>query len=109
VTAATRMTTELKRTAPVGATGDLSRNTGVEVVSADRRTVKAEARIDVDYAEVVVQGSRAHPIVATNAQALRFYWPKKGAVVFFRRVNHPGTTPNPFFERVVSKWAEFLR
>lgn len=101
------MTDELKRTAPVD-TGLLKRKTGVSVTSAEGSTIKAEAVADTDYAEVVVQGSKPHVIRPRRGRALRFYWPKAGAVVYFSKVNHPGTAPNPFFDRVVSNWNEYL-
>lgn len=101
------MTSDLKRTAPVD-TGELQRRTGVDITSATRTRVSAEAVIDVTYAEVVVHGSRPHVIRPRTRQALAFYWPKKGATVVLASVNHPGTQPNPFFERVVSQWGEYL-
>lgn len=106
--AARAMTDELKRTAPVDK-GELRRTTGVELLSATATQVRAEAVIDVDYAEVVVHGSRPHVIRPRNRQALAFYWPKKGATVVLASVNHPGTQPNPFFERVVAQWATYLQ
>jgi hypothetical protein len=103
------MTTELRRTAPVGETGRLRSGTGVRLVSQVANRVTAEAVIEADYAEIVVGGSRPHVIRANRAQALRFYWPKRGAVVFFRSVNHPGTDANPFFEKVIGRWGDYLR
>lgn len=43
-------------------------------------------------------GARPHVIEARNASALRFFWPKVGANVAFKRVNHPGF-PGAFFMR----------
>lgn len=48
------------------------------------------------YAYFVHQGTHAHPIVAKNAQALHFNWPKMGGGVFFVSVNHPSTKPQPW-------------
>lgn len=100
------MTAELKRGAPVD-TGELRRRTGVAVVSETNTVIKAEAVIDVEYAEVVVHGSRPHIIRARNKQALAFRI--GGQTIIVKSVNHPGTQPNLFFERVVSRWASFLR
>ena len=52
----------------------------------------------------VIGGTKAHPIAAVNASALRFYWAKVGRVVFFKSVRHPGTKPNPFLVRGYNKW-----
>ncbi len=35
-------------------------------------------------------GTKAHEIVAKNAPALAFFWPRVGQNVFFKRVMHPG-------------------
>jgi len=48
------------------------------------------------YALPIEYGARPHPIVARRARFLRFYWPKVGRVVFFRRVSHPGNKPYKF-------------
>lgn len=45
----------------------------------------------------VERGTRPHEIVARRARALHFIW--RGEPVFFRRVMHPGTRPNPFVAR----------
>jgi len=50
------------------------------------------------YAPFVEFGTKPHTIVAKNAQAL--YWP--GADHPVRKVNHPGTKPNQFMERIVT-------
>jgi len=51
----------------------------------------------ISYAIFIERGTRPHEIVARRARALRFVW--RGSVVFFRRVLHPGTRPNPFIAR----------
>lgn len=53
----------------------------------------------------VHEGARPHVIRARNAPALRFFWPKVGRVVFFKRVNHPGNAPQPFLTRAVHRVA----
>jgi hypothetical protein len=47
------------------------------------------------YAAWVELGTRPHVILPKNAQALRWYGSDGGAV-FARRVNHPGTRPEPY-------------
>jgi hypothetical protein len=50
------------------------------------------------YAPFVEFGTKPHVILPKNAKAL--YWP--GADHPVARVNHPGTKPNPFMERIVA-------
>lgn len=64
---------------------------------------------DVPYAGYVRWGTRPHVIRARRAKFLRFYWPKVGRVVFFKKVNHPGTKPNYFLERALNRVARELR
>ena len=52
----------------------------------------------------IQKGTKPHPIVARRARFLRFYWPKVGRVVYFKRVNHPGTKPNRFYNRALQNW-----
>jgi hypothetical protein len=52
-----------------------------------------------NYAPFVEFGTPPHVIVPKNAKAL--YWP--GAQHPVRKVNHPGTKPNQFMERIVSE------
>jgi hypothetical protein len=51
-----------------------------------------------DYAPHVEFGTKPHVIVPKNKKAL--YWP--GADHPVRKVNHPGTKPNQFMERIIS-------
>lgn len=53
----------------------------------------------VDYAQFVVAGTRPHRI--DGNPLLVFYWPKVGATVAFRHVNHPGTSPNNFMDDAI--------
>jgi len=102
------MTNDLKNNAPRD-TGELARKTGVELASASGNRITAVAVIDVEYGEFVVQGTRPHVIRAKRGGVLAFNWPKAGGVVFFAKVNHPGTTANPFFSQVIGRWADYLR
>ncbi len=102
------MTDDLKNTGPRG-TGELARKTGVEVASTSGNRITAVAVIDVTYGEFVIQPTRPHVIRAKRGRALRFNWPKAGGVVFFAKVNHPGTRPNPFFSQVIGRWPDYLR
>lgn len=50
------------------------------------------------YAPYVEFGTKPHTILPRNAKAL--FWP--GAAHPVRKVNHPGTKPNPFMERILA-------
>lgn len=70
----------------------------------------------------ITEGTKKHPIVAVNAKALRFYWPKggfgkwspsgagkqkltmHGGMHMFKKVNHPGTKPNRYVRRARKRW-----
>lgn len=101
------MTRDLKDDAPV-VTGEMKRTTGVEITSITDRRIVAEARIDVDYAEYVTQGTRPHVIVPRKPGGVLVFQ-SGGETVFTRRVNHPGTQANPFYDNIVNRWSEYLR
>ena len=46
------------------------------------------------HSRIVEDGSRPHGIKAVNARFLRFEM--NGAIIYARRVHHPGTHPRPF-------------
>lgn len=48
-------------------------------------------------------GTRPHEIVARNAKALSFFWPRVGARVAFKRVMHPGTRPYKLVENAMMR------
>ena len=84
-------------------TGNLARSIQVGQASATSATVVAGA----SYAAFVELGTRPHEITPAAKSALRFAAsaggarlsgsPRKGAaVVFAKRVHHPGTKPHPF-------------
>jgi hypothetical protein len=71
----------------------------------------------------IQKGTKPHTIAARRAKALRFFWPKIGAMVYvpkaggFRThfrggalwigkgyVNHPGTKANPFMNAAYRRW-----
>lgn len=106
-TATDRMTDDLKRDAPV-VSGELKRRTGASFTGETLREVRAEAVIDVTYAEYVTMGTRPHVIRPRTKKALSFYWPKAGGAVVLASVNHPGTKANEFFERIVNRWGVYL-
>lgn len=56
------------------------------------------------YANYVTSGTRPHVILPKRGKALKFMI--AGKAVFARRVNHPGTRPNPYLTRHLN---EFVR
>lgn len=101
------MTEDLKRTAPVD-TGNLQRKTGVEVETVTPQRITAEARIDTDYAAFVTMGTSPHVIRPRQPNGVLVF--NVGSqTVFTRRVNHPGTQANPFYDDVVNRWPQYLR
>jgi len=83
-----------RRDAPV-ASGALRRSVGITSIS--RRVEGTEVRVsaNISYAFFVHEGTREHPIEARNVSLLRFP-SRSGFIVYTPRVNHPGTTANPF-------------
>lgn len=53
------------------------------------------------YTKLVLEGTRAHPIAARNARALRWLGPGGMGVHFAKHVNHPGTKADPFPDRAM--------
>ena len=105
--AAQQMTSDLKRTAPVD-TAELQRKTGVEVTAATEQRITAVASIEVEYAEFVTMGTRPHIIRPRRPDGVLVFQ-SGGQTVFAKKVNHPGTTANPFFDNVVSRWGDYLQ
>lgn len=64
-------------------------------------TLRSEYQItvNVDYAEMVHDGTRPHIIRPRNAQALRFN--VGGRIVYAKVVHHPGTRARPFLDRAL--------
>lgn len=55
---------------------------------------------DAPYTRFVIEGTKPHTITA-NGSALRFE--VNGQVVYATSVNHPGTKPNPFPKRAMTR------
>ena len=101
------MTAELRRTSPV-ITGDLySSITSRYTVTPERVVIDFEA--DIPYAQYVIEGTRPHVIRATNRRSLSFYWPKVGGQAFFKSVNHPGNSANPFWQTVFNNTRSYIQ
>lgn len=82
--------------------------TGAFRESIDDREAKGPGSRSVVFysqspiARFILDGTGPHQIAARNARALRWLGPGGlGAPRFAKRVNHPGTRPNPFPERAM--------
>lgn len=88
-----------KQLCPVD-TGRLRSSITTEVAISGGGIPVVRVGTNVDYAEAVHEGTRPHVIVPRNASVLRF--PSRGgAIVFTRRVNHPGTRGVPFLRNAL--------
>lgn len=65
----------------------------------------ASGYFSIGYGKLVVDGTRPHLILPRTKRAL--FWPGAGHPV--RRVNHPGTRPNPFPQRAAEQAVPALR
>lgn len=106
--ATVQMQGDLRRDTPK-ITGELRRKTTVRVTSAGD-TVSAEAKAETDYAASVIAGARPHVITPRSPGGmLVFFWPKVGRVVYFKKVNHPGNRPNPYWNNIMGRWGQYLQ
>lgn len=87
----------VKREAPVNKQtggGSLRQSVKGEMIGYSRGRVE----VGVKYAMAVEKGTKPHIIRAKNKKVLAN---KRAKQVFGKVVHHPGTKPNPFFERGV--------
>jgi hypothetical protein len=63
--------------------------------------LEGEVTVGAPYAVFVASGTQPHIIVPMRVEALRFE--VGGEVVFTKRVQHPGTQPNPFVKRATDR------
>jgi hypothetical protein len=84
----------LRTTSPVD-TGEMQSQTRVLPAGPYRLNVA----IETPYASYVRDGTAPHEIVARNASALRFE--VSGSVLFRKRVQHPGTRPDPWYKDAI--------
>lgn len=106
------MTRRLREAAPK-VTGRMAAATSVRLTTSTSSIRMAdrlhwEAKVDVEYASWVHDGTRPHTIVPVNASVLAFFWERVGRFVFFMKVNHPGNAPNPWFRRTLDSTSDLL-
>jgi beta-phosphoglucomutase-like phosphatase (HAD superfamily) len=73
----------------------------VRSISKRSSGLEGEIRVGEPYGIFVASGTKPHIIRPVRASALRFE--VAGQVVFAKRVQHPGTKPNPFVKRAVNR------
>ena len=81
-----KLDTELKSRRRLQVTKEMVENP-TKIVGRVQTVATAEPKLLPQWLET---GTKAHPIIATNAGALFFYWPKLGRNVMFKSVWHPG-------------------
>ncbi len=86
-------------------TGRLSQSIGRPPAGLEIGTLRAIVRPAVDYAIFVHEGTAPHEIMPKTKKAL--FWP--GADHPVRKVNHPGTKPNPFMPRLLDASREEIQ
>ncbi|MDZ7742981.1 MAG: hypothetical protein U5Q03_14915 [Bacteroidota bacterium] len=80
----------------------------MEFSTATKNQITAFAISDVEYAQFVTMGTRPHVIVPRKPGGVLVFQ-AGGQTVFAKRVNHPGTGPNDFFDRVIRALAQYLK
>lgn len=83
-------------------TGRLVRESRVQV-----RGVTMDIEIGVPYAEYVRRGTKPHLI--RGRPLLAFFWEKIGRNMVLPFVRHPGTKPNPWYDRAVGRITDNVR
>ena len=79
-------------------------NSIVDDVDALAGEVEGTVTVLAPHAKFVIGGTKPHVIrPRTPGGMLRFFWWKKGKMVAFRHVNHPGTAENDFLLRGLKK------
>ena len=66
-------------------------------------------RNTAEHASYVSAGTEAHNIEPLAPDGvLAWFDPNVGEMRFARQVHHPGTEPNPYFEKTAERWHELL-
>jgi HK97 gp10 family phage protein len=91
---------EVRRQAPID-TGRLRLSVKM-VKGATGQKFGWSVAADTHYAVFVEKGTRPHVIMPKRAKVLKFT-ARDGNEVYARKVNHPGTRPQPFMERALRR------
>jgi hypothetical protein len=97
------VTGEAIKEAPVDK-GFLRSKIGPPITTIGGSSLITKVTSHADYSKAVHDGTDAHVIVPSAKKAL--FWP--GAEHPVRKVNHPGTTANPYMKRALEKTAARL-
>lgn len=96
---------ELRQDSP-RKTGVLERSQTVDYKRTPN-TITWTAKAEAPYALFVARGTRPHVILPRRARVLRFVTRTSG-VVFARRVNHPGTRANRWWDDTLTDYRQLL-
>lgn len=106
--AAPKLQKALRKAAPVD-TGFMAQMTTVSAVKRTLGGSSVATRVGAPYASYTVPpGTPPHIIRPVRAKALRFFWPVVGRVVFFAKVNHPGSPGTRWYADVIESWPKLV-
>lgn len=71
------------------------------IVKRVRSAGVVEVGSEDDIALIEHEGSKSHVIKARNVPKLVFFWPKRGQVVAFKQVTHPGTLGSKYLTKAL--------
>ena len=103
------MADELDSQVPVK-TGELRSSQQVKASLSRGQVLSSTIEYPSDVASFLEDGTRPHLI--TGNPLLVFFWPRVGRVVFFRHVNHPGSTKRKgWFSKIMRRpvWTRALK
>jgi len=95
---AIKVVREAKNQAPVN-TGRLRSSITYEMIDSSTGLPKAVIGTNVKYAPFIEFGTEAHTITPDTAEAL--FW--EGADHPVKKVDHPGTDPQPFLRKALNR------
>lgn len=103
---ASDLESRLRRTSPVGETGDMRSHTNVTSRPTASGT-RIEAKVDTAYAHIVAKGQRPHLITARQGGILAFR--SDGQLRFARSVNHPGAQGRTWWDDAIRDLPDLLQ
>lgn len=97
----------LRRTSPSD-TGYLAQQTTVTARQSSPTTISIDAKVDAPYASILRTGQRPHPITPRNPNGVLAF-DVDGQTVFTRRVNHPGTQPDSWWDDAIRNLPDLIQ